>query len=298
MSERTIILLYFKSFEEVIPKGLTDEFSINNDYWNKCGILTFEDLSFIIRHFTRYFFSTYFIFKSIIRLSKYSFMIKHYASKAIVTHSEYSFCSSLFTSYANSRNVEHINVMHREKLYFIRDSLFHFNRCYVWHQHYIDLMKSLKAEEYQFIVALPASMRIDLDRYNNKSYYADYKYYLAIYDETQIRSIVQSMNRFKERGFTIKYRPHPRYSDISLLRKYLHEDEIEYADKVSILSSVASLEYAVGLYTTVLSQAYFSGKSVALDNITYIREYKQLKDLRYFLCRAYEIRKLSSFYES
>lgn len=67
-------------------------------------------------------------------------MITKYQSKAIVVHNEYSFTSSILTAYCETRNVLHINVMHGEKMYYIRDSYFRYDRCYVWDAYYRDLL--------------------------------------------------------------------------------------------------------------------------------------------------------------
>ena len=148
---------------------------------------------------------------------------------------------------------------------------------------YIDLFISLKAEPNQFKIAIPRSLTIDVNHFLNKSLYADFKYYLAAYNEAEIKSIVNSMQFAKKQGKSIKYRPHPRYSDISLLKKYVDDIDIEWPQQVNILESVSNLDYAVGSYTTVLLQAFFSGKSVLLDDITFQKQYVKLKDLRYIL---------------
>ena len=96
----------------------------------------------------------------------------------------------------------------------------------------------------------------------------------------------------KREGKTVRYRIHPRYTDLSVLRKYVSDEEIEYPKKVSILESISNMEYAVGSYTTVLLQAYLSGKKVLLDDVTYKKRFEQLKEYRYILAKD-DIEKLS-----
>lgn len=133
------------------------------------------------------------------------------------------------------------------------------------------------------IVAIPMSLKIDVIRFFNKNVYSDFKYYLAIFNESEIKSIVESMTFVKKQGYTIKFRPHPRYSDFALLRRYVDSSEIEAPGDVSILESVSSLKFAVGSYTTVLTQAYYSGKGVVLDDVTYKNRYHKLKGFKYIL---------------
>jgi hypothetical protein len=263
--------------EEVITKYHPDEFSLIGTS------LSIYDLSFIWNIIFHAPLHPYFVFKTTIYVAKYSDLICKYNPRVIIRLWEFSFCSSVLTAYCHKNGIKHIDVMHGEKLYNIRDSFFHFDECYVWSNHHIELFKSLRAEPSQFHIALPPSMKIDVGNYLNPTFYADYKYYLAIFSEDQIKSIVNSMGYLKQNGKTIKYRPHPRYSDLVLLKKYVYESEIEYPEKVSIFESVSNLESAVGSYSTVLSQAWSSGKNVIFDDVTFKDQYDTLSDLRYGL---------------
>lgn len=84
-------------------------------------------------------------------------------------------------------------------------------------------------------------------------------------------------------GKKVLFRPHPRYSDASLLRKYVDEACIEYPDKVDIMSSIANTGCAVGVYTTVLNQAYHVGKEVIIDDLNFPHIFSKLKELDYSL---------------
>lgn len=186
-----------------------------------------------------------------------------------------------------------INVMHGEKLRYIRDSFFHFDACYVWDQHYVNLFLDQKAEPQQFIVAVPPGMKIDCKQHIRKELYADYKYYLASFTEEEIISIIKSMEFAKSAGKSVVYGIHPRFSDLTMLKKYVPEECIEYPSKVNIVDSISNTANAVGSYTTVLLQAYLSGVNVVLDDVTYESRYHQLKSYGYILAK-YDIEKLST----
>ena len=132
-------------------------------------------------------------------------------------------------------------------------------------------------------MSTPSYIKMDLSDYVDKSKYADYKYYLAVYDDDEIKSIIASLRFAHNQGKSIKFRPHPRHSDIKLLEKYVDSNDIEYPNKVSIVESVANLEFAVGSYTTVLLQAYSSGRKVILDDVTFKIQYQQLSEMKYIL---------------
>lgn len=58
---------------------------------------------------------------------------------------------------------------------------------------------------------------------------------------------------------------------------------MEYPEKVSILDSISNMDTAIGLYTTVLNQAYHCGKNVIIDDVTYPSEVKKLEEFKYIM---------------
>lgn len=283
-----------KGMDEVIPTVVWNRYHPDSTVWFDGASISFKDILFILRMVSRAPLQPYFVLKAFMNIVFYSHMIRCHNPKTIIQFGEFSFSSSILTAFCHKYEIKHLNIMHGEKLYFIRDAYFHYDECYVWDEHYVNLFRDLKAEPSQFIVALPPSLNIDILSHLNPHLYADYKYYLAEFTEEQIKSIVHSMSFALEHGKSVKYRPHPRYSDIDLLKKYVAEDDIEDFNNVNILYSIANIEYAVGSYSTVLTQAFFSGKKVALDDMTFAKEYQQLKDRCYILSNK-NISKLSTF---
>lgn len=271
----------FKGLEETLPNSVTTEFEIDNDVWDDGSSLTLHDLPFVLhvvwgKH-------PFFALKTIMKIAMYSHSIRVHSPRAIVVHNEYSFTSSALTDYCRLHDVKHINAMHGEKLFYIRDSWFQYDRCYVWDEYYITLFESLNVDKNQFEVEVPPSLKIDFNKFQNTDSFSDYKYYLASYSENELRNIVNSLSPIKKKGYSIKFRPHPRYSDVELLRKYVSNDDIEEPKKVGILESISNCNYVVGSYTTVLLQAYCSGRNVILDDCSNRQEYYKLKELGYIL---------------
>lgn len=273
-----------KGMDEIIPAVLNVKYEINHDCWNAGSGLSVKDVKYIVKHIWGWR-QPYFVFKIVLLIAKYSPKITKYQPKRLIEHSEFSFGSSVITDYCHSRGVKHIDVQHGEKLRFIRDSFFHYDECYVWDEHYVKLFKEMHAESTQFKVAIPPSLRIDCKAHHKPSVYSDYKYYLAADNEDEIKSIVASMSFAKNIGKSVKYRIHPRYTDLKVLRKYVSDEEIELPKDVSILESLSNVEYAVGSYTTVLLQAYLSGRNVLLDDVTYKKRFEQLKAYGYILAK-------------
>lgn len=271
-----------KGMDEIIPAALYEKYEINHSFWNAGFGLSVNDVKYIVKYILGWR-QPYFVFKIVLLIAQYGPKITKYHPKRLIEYSEYSFGSSVITDYCHSRGVKHINVQHGEKLRYIRDSFFHYDECYVWDEHYVNLFKEMHAEPSQFKVAVPPSLHIDSKAHSNPSVYACYKYYLAADTEEDIKNIVESMAFAKREGKTVKYRIHPRYTDLNVLRKYVGDDEIELPNDVSILESISNMEYAVGSYTTVLLQAYLSGKKVLLDDVTYKKRFEQLKEYGYIL---------------
>lgn len=271
-----------KGMNEIIPEVLTHKYEIQHREWNASSGLSSSDIKYIIKKVCGWR-QPYFVLKSIMQIASYSPRVTRYQPERIIAHQEFSFCCSLLTDYCHHRGVKHIDVMHGEKMLYIRDAFFQFDECYVWDMHYANMFIKLKAEPTQFRVAVPPSLKIDTVANQNATAYADYKYYLAADNEDQIKSIVASMAFAKNEGKTVKYRIHPRYTDLNVLKKYVSEDEIELPKEVSILESISNMEYAIGSFTTVLLQSHLSGKKVLLDDVTYKERYSQLKEYGYIL---------------
>ncbi len=280
-----------KGMPEIIPVELSSKYELNYKAWNSGIGLTTADVTYIIKKIA-WFRQPFYVLKVMMQIASYSNRITKHQPDRVVAHCEFSFCSSVLTDYCHYRGVKLINVQHGEKLRYIRDAFFHFDECYVWDQHYVDMLIGLKAEPTQFMIAVPPNLKIDVENHLNPSAYADYKYYLAADNEEQIKSIVDSMAFTKKEGKTVKYRIHPRYTDLEVLKKYVRDDEIELPKQVGIVDSICNMTYAVGSYTTVMLQAYISGKKVLMDDVTYNERFLHLKEYGYILTNK-NVEKLS-----
>lgn len=275
-------------FRDVIPEELAAEFQMDYDHWFKHSSLSWQDLPFVCGVAAFKPLSCFFGLKCMLKVSCYSDMIRRYCPQAVITHNEYAFSSSVLTAYCQRRGVEHINVMHGEKLFRLRDSFFRFHRSYLWDEHYVTLFKEMRATQNHFILYTPAAMRIVVDKHQSAKNYADVKYYLQIYNKEEIMSIVAAMERLKAKGYSVMYRPHPRYSDVALLNSLVDAHEVENPREVDIATSLFNLQYAAGSFTTVLNQAYVSGKTVVMDDVTFPQRMKALRDRMYLFAEPKE----------
>ena len=278
----------------IIPNTVVEQYKNIVTVSSEKNYISKDDMKFLRKVFKRYPFSWMLWLKLILKLSQYSHAIAKYSPKAIICCSEFSFTSPIMTEYCHSRGVKLINVMHGEKLYFMRDAFAKYDEYYVWDQFYMDLLQSLRADSKQFKIALPTSLVISETELVNKL--NDYTYYLASETEEILQKIAANMGTLKSKGFVISIRPHPRYSDMNLLLKYFSEFTIENTNDVNIELSLKQTRAAISLYSTVLNQAYHSGVTVIVDDISNKDSYEKLKELEYIMINT-EHKKLSQIME-
>ena len=144
--------------ENILPKSLKKRYKAIESNPVEGTLLTAKDKKFIKGIICRYPFSWQFILKCLIKIGRYSFAIEEYSPEAIAVCAEYSFTSSVLTAYCKQRNIKHIDVMHGEKMYYMRDSFFKFDECYIWDEYYGKILASMKADKNQFVVEVPASL--------------------------------------------------------------------------------------------------------------------------------------------
>lgn len=268
--------------KNILPLELLEEFpnivyeNNENSYY-----LSKSDMDFTWMLIKRYPLSYYFILKCVMKIARYSATIKQYSPRAIVVCTEYSFTSSVLTAYCETQNLKHINVMHGEKLFYMRDSFFRFHECYIWDNFYKDLFIQLRAEPKQWIVALPQSINFCCNDIVEKKY--DFTYYLAFEQESELMTIGTFIKKLSDKGYNISVRPHPRYTDLKLVNEIFAEYQIENHKNLTIEESVKRTKRAISLYSTVLNQAFRNGVEVVIDDLTNPQKYNNLIDLQYVI---------------
>ena len=272
----------YDSEDTILPESLRGEFADIcqvRDFQNAL-FLTGEDCSFLRELARRYPTAFFFRFKCMAKLAMYRSLYEIYRPKAIIVSEEYSYTSSFLSEYCHHLGVEHVNVMHGEKLYYIRDSFFCFDRCYVWDECYRRLFCDLRAESSQFRIELPPSMQpwekpstppeVDL------TYYLQEEVVPGVYPR-----IAQALKTLLARGMVIAVRPHPIYTPPEAMgnfQGFLLEDR-----SISIEQSILRTKCAVSLYSTVLLQASINGVEVVIDDLTAPERFAQLKSLRFIM---------------
>jgi len=274
IKEKKINIIYF-GIEKTIPKKFF-----------KYKMKKLENHFFLIAKDIKYFKNNilkkskkqyYFALKILLKIAIYRYNIEKYSPRMFLVTSEYSWTSSILTEFCEKNKIFHINYMHGDKSYYIRDSFFKFHRCYVWDKHYEEVFCKLKAFKNQFKVIefldfIP-QINIEIKEFYNT-------YYLQI-DETEdeIDEIIAILEKLKlKTGFKGKIRCHPEYTTKKIKNKIPKE---MLDEEISIYYSIAKSNYIIAKYSTVLYEAFAMKKGIiVIDDITEGRErYKCLKEL-------------------
>jgi len=268
----------------LLPNELDARLKVIANFESVSGRLDREEWRFIKSLMKRYPFSPYFVFKCACRVAIYADAIEKYSPQVILAYAEYSFTSSVLTEFCRKKGVEHINIMHGEKLFDINDAFFAFDKCYVWDTSYISLFRKMRAASDQFVISIPNAMCFNCESiYVDEDSRADYKYYLAQPDSQELITIADALERLYTKGFRVKVRPHPLLLNISYIERFFARERIELPSEVPIEKSVAGTEYVISEYSTVLNQAYNSGKQIIIDDIANPDRYTKLQRLDYIM---------------
>lgn len=220
----------------------------------------------------------YFALKILLKISTYRYNIEKYSPRIFLVTSEYSWTSSLLTEFCEKNKISHINYMHGDKKYYIRDSFFKFHKCYIWDEHYKKIFCELKAFKKQFEI-IDYSSFIPKIEIKEKLYNT---YYLQA-DETveDINKIIKILKGLEiKTGYIGKIRSHPIYTSKRIIKSI----PVEMLDlEENIYNSIEISNYIISKTSTVLYEAYIMGSNnIIIDDITQDkRKYDYLKELKW-----------------
>lgn len=264
---------------DVIPEEISDLYKeiveiTNISYFD--GVLGEKGLSICKLLRKKYFFHFYFRLITALKLAQFEMYIKKYRPEAIVFYSyEREFSGPLQTYLCELYGKKFISYMHGDLLYSMAFAFQRYSELYIWGNEYSELFNDLRCV-FSPKTYLPKKLDgiASLLPTEQCAYFATY--YFSCETRACAEVIRDIFNVFKEKGLSCKIRPHPRYSDTEMLKEVFRDYYVEDPKKCSLGESITQSLYIVGLNTTVLSQAYFSGKKVVIDDISKSGEYQEL----------------------
>ena len=227
--------------------------------------LTGNDVKFFLSLWVKYFFSPLFLFKILIKLARYSHVIRKYSPQIIMTEEVSSFASSAMTSYCHSHNVKHYFAEHGEVLFGLRDTFAAFDRYYIWDEFYADLYRSMQfPADAEFCIVKPFG-RISAPEPVEKIY--DYTYYLQAETREELNKKRDNLDLLKQHGAKIAVRPHPRYTNMNDFNEIFANYDREDPKAISLDLSLLRTKNVISEYSTVLYQAYLAEINVIIDDL-------------------------------
>ena len=244
--------------------------------------LSMPDISFLIRFFLKSFSCPFLSFRVLLKVAKYRAIIDSFSQlNAIAITGEFIDTSSAMTQYCHERGIKHFNFMQGEAFGSPRQAFFHFDKCFVWDQHYVDMFTALGAPAEQFVVSLPKCLQIIKNDGIEKT--IDYTYYLGGDADEELPVIRKALDKLVAKGYLCEVRPHPKWSNMEAVRKEFEGISIQDTSKVNIDHSILQTKNAVSLYSTVLLQAFCNDVHVVIDDLSSPDKFNMLERYQYIM---------------
>lgn len=263
---------------EIIPRSLQMEFPNMPEIKEIKVLFGKAECKCLLNLCKKYWRNPYFVVKCWIKIGLYASLIDSFRPKAVISYEEFSFTSSIITAYCEERGVEHINVLHGERLYNTRDTFVSFHRFYVWNEIYRNMFLEMRAEKGQFRVELSPLLIWDKTHEEHKMY--DITYYLGKPTAKQLKRIFNVLEPLRQSGIKICIRIHPRYGNRVLINHVFKDFYIETSE-ISITQSIARTCAACAVMSTVLLQAGYAGRRIVVDNVGNPEQFALLSELDY-----------------
>ena len=231
----------------------------------------------------RYFTSFYFRMIVLQKLGQFSRYLECYHPNAIAFYScEREFSGPLQTLLCERSGAEYISFMHGDYLSTLSFAFQRYSVYYVWDESYKEMFKVLKCSS-PMPIYRPKKLKgiAKVIKEEDCDYFATY--YFSDETREEAAKIKRVFDKFETYGLRTKIRPHPRFSDIAMLKKVFNNIEIEDPKSCELDDSITRSLFTIGLNTTVLSEAFFSGKKVVMDDISNNEKYRGLEERGYVM---------------
>jgi hypothetical protein len=222
----------------------------------------------------------YWIFRE---LCFYSYILDEYNPNAIAVYvNERNIAAPMISSLCEERGTDFVSFMHGDYIMQLLHGFMRFTKYYAWDEHYVKMfIEDLRCEPGQFRIYKP-------DKYKGICKPREsgiYEYFATYYTGNESREILskiaQGLEKLKKKGFICKLRPHPRAINLKIVKEVFKDFIIEDPSAIKLSDSMENSKYIIALNSTVLSEAYYSGKEIVIDDFSDPEAYLSLKDRKY-----------------
>lgn len=265
-----------------LPEALQDKDFRYLDSKECPYFLSKSDMPFLLKFFLRSILHPFLAFRVLMKVSRYRAIIDSFQNlKIIAVTGEFTDTSSAMTRYCCENGIKHYDFMQGEAFGSPRASFFHFDKCYVWDEHYKDMFIGFGATPEQFEVSLPQCLQKIKGNHDEKT--IDYTYYLGGDPDEELPIIRTALDRLVEKGYVCEVRPHPRWSNMETVKKVFEGISIQDTSSVNIDQSILQTKNAVSLYSTVLLQSFYNDVNVVIDDLSNPDKFKMLEGYQYIM---------------
>lgn len=273
-------------FKDVIPLTIADGYSemkIVDNIDIKFGAVSKESRRYVLQCIKKYPFQFFFHFLIYKELLTHDHLINQYMPRAVAVYvNERNVASPILKEVYTTSKRRFISFMHGEYLLNLIQGYMAFTDYYVWDEAYIDSFAAfLKCDIDQYHIYTPQKLN---KKWNLELVDPQYSftYYFSNERKTELAVIAKLFSALNDKGIKCKVRPHPRFmQNISEMADKFGAVLIEDPHAVSLETSLANTEYAVGLATTVLSEAEAEGRKIVIDDVSNHALFEDLRNRRY-----------------
>lgn len=271
--------------DDIFPEELKEQYTVREYFVDYNKIFLDSDAKKILRVARKkHPFSFYYNLVLMIRMATQCSIINENSPSVVCTYvCEREFSDPLLTLYSEQRVVQYYGFMHGDFMYQIDHAFMQFSCYWVWDKHYLKMFKELKCNQ-PMRVYTPGKYKPLVEASPLES---DYEFFATYYCSGETKASIDKLkvifDAMKSCGKNAKIRPHPRFSNYEHIKQVLSEYAIEDCSSCSLKESLESTYCCIAINSTVLSQAYHSGKPVIIDDLTNIVEFGKLKDEEYIM---------------
>lgn len=273
------------SYQNKMPPQLYEEFGevhpLDFDKYPDLvkGVLNGKALGCWWKLFVRHPLSGFMNLLCLVHIASMNRIIIEHSPRAVVNYmSEFNFASSLLTHFCEEQGIEYICFMHGDYLVNEGRAFVRYSRMYLWDEHYRGVFNWSRCPEEQYRFYFPEMYNLRLPETGGEP-----EYYLTYYfsgNDNSAQVVLDVMKACTRAGKKCKVRPHPRYTDIPMVKAMFEEAGIlvEEPLELKLEDSVANTQCVAARCSTVLTQAYYAGKDVVIDDISDPQFYREMKD--------------------
>lgn len=269
------------AYHDVIPQELLDRYPdrVEADYEDApLGMLCREARTLFFQCLRAHPFSFWFNLLILKELSTHSrYLLEHDVRAAAGYVLESNIAYPVVTRLYEENGRKFISFMHGEYLLQLIHGYMKFSEYYVWDPVYIDMFANdlnCRIPEYKVYTPKKLQKKWNLEQ-ETPEYFCTY--YFSGESQATIRNIAVIFSKLQQQGMKCKVRPHPRFvPHVKEIFDTFEGIRVEMPKEISLHDSLAQTRYAVGLSSTVLSEALIEGREIAVDDMSDPKQYSSL----------------------